>query len=132
MASLTDPGVQELLAAPNYCVISTINKDGSVHDTVVWISAENGSVAVNSATDRVWPRNLERDPRVTVLVFESGNPYNYLEIRGKAMAVREGAVEHINALSKKYMNQDEYPYLQPGEVRVKFVIEPDHIRHMKM
>jgi PPOX class probable F420-dependent enzyme len=132
MASLTDPGVQELLAAPNYCVISTINKDGSVHDTVVWISAENGSVAVNSATDRVWPQNLERDPRVTVLVLESGNPYNYLEIRGKATAVREGAVEHINALTKKYMNQDEYPYLQPGEVRVKFVIEPDHIRHIKM
>jgi PPOX class probable F420-dependent enzyme len=132
MASLTDPGVQELLARPNYCVISTINKNGSIHDTIVWISAENGSVAVNSASDRLWPRNLERDPRVTVLVFDSGNPYNYLEIRGKAKATRDGALDHINALAKKYMDQDEYPYLQPGEERVKFVIEADHVRHVKM
>jgi len=131
MATLNDPEVHELLTQPNYAVISTINANGSVHDTVVWIDAQDGTVAVNSALGRIWPSNLERDPRVTVLVFESGNPYNYLEIRGTANATRNGADEHIDALAQKYIGQDKYPYRRPGEQRVKFVITPEHIRHVK-
>ena len=131
MASLKDQPVRELLEQPNCAVISTLNEDGSILDTVVWISAENGAVAVNSAKGRKWPANLDRDPRVTVLVYEGNNPYNYVEIRGRASATTDGADEHINALTKKYMGQDEYPFRQPGEERVKFVIQPDHVRHQK-
>jgi PPOX class probable F420-dependent enzyme len=131
MANLTDQAVRELLEQPNCAVISTLNADGSILDTVAWINTENGSVAVNSAKGRKWPANLERDPRVTVLVYESGNPYNYVEIRGRATATTEGADEHINALTKKYIGQDEYPFRQPGEERIKFVIAPDHVRHQK-
>ena len=129
MATLNDQPVQELLEQPNHAVISTFNQDGSVHNTVVWISAEDGTVAVNSAIGRKWPANLERDARVNVLVYEQGNPYNYVEIRGSASPTRDGADEHINALTKKYIGQDEYPFRQPGEQRIKFVIQPDHIRH---
>jgi PPOX class probable F420-dependent enzyme len=130
MATLNDPSVRELLEQPNHAVISTLNQDGSVHSTVVWISAEDGTVAVNSARGRKWPANLERDPRVNVVVYEQDNPYNYVEIRGIADATTEGANEHINALSKKYVGQDEFPR-QPGEERIKFVIQPDHVRHQQ-
>jgi len=131
MSTLNDAEVRKLLSEPNYAVVSTLNSDGSVLSTIVWISAEDDSVAVNSAKGRRWPTNLERDPRITALVYEAGNPYNYVEIRGRASATTEGADEHINALTKKYINQDEYPFRQPGEERIKFVIEPDHIRHQK-
>jgi PPOX class probable F420-dependent enzyme len=131
MATLTDPEVQKLLSEPNHAVISTLNQDGSVHSAVAWISAEDGTVAVNSARGRKWPTNLERDPRVNIVVYEQDNPYNYVEIRGSASGTTDGADEHINALSKKYIGQDEYPARQPGEVRIKFVIEPDHVRHQK-
>jgi PPOX class probable F420-dependent enzyme len=131
MATLNDPEVQKLLSEPNHAVVSTINPDGSVLSTIVWISDDDGTVAVNSAEGRKWPTNLERDPRITALVYEDGNPYNYVEIRGTASGSTEGADEHINALAKKYINQDEYPFRQPGEQRVKFVIAPDHIRHQK-
>jgi PPOX class probable F420-dependent enzyme len=131
MATLTDPEVQKLLSEPNHAVISTLNQDGSVHSAVAWISAEDGTVAVNSARGRKWPTNLERDPRVNIVVYEQDNPYNYVEIRGSASATTDGADEHINALSKKYIGQDEYPARQPGEVRIKFVITPDHVRHQK-
>jgi PPOX class probable F420-dependent enzyme len=131
MAKLDDSGVRDLLANPNYAVISTLNSDGTVHNAVIWISAENGSVAVNSAIGRAWPTNLERDPRVNVLVQEAGNPYHYVEIRGTATATTEGADEHIDALAKKYIDQDEYPFRQPGEERIKFVIQPEHVRHQK-
>ena len=131
MASINDSGPSELLAAPNYAVISTFNRDESIHNTVVWISAEDGTIAVNSALGRLWPTNLQRDPRVTVLVYEAGNPYHFVEIRGRAAGTTDGALEHINALAKKYIGQDEYPYLQPGEQRIKFVIEPEHVRYVK-
>ncbi len=131
MATLTDPEVQKLLSEPNHAVISTLNQDGSVHSAVAWISAEGESVAVNSARGRKWPTNLERDPRVNIVVYEQDNPYNYVEIRGSASGTTDGADEHINALSKKYIGQDEYPARQPGEVRIKFVIEPDNVRHQK-
>ncbi len=129
MASLKDQPVRELLEQPNCAVISTLNPDGSILDAVVWINAENGGVAVNSAKGRKWPANLERDPRVTLLVYEGNNPYSYVEIRGRATRTTEGADEHINALTKKYIGQDEYPFRQPGEERIKFVIEPDHVRY---
>jgi PPOX class probable F420-dependent enzyme len=131
MATLKDSEVSTLLSEPNYAVVSTLNEDGSVLSTIVWISAEDGTVAVNSAKGRRWPTNLERDPRITALVYEAGNPYNYVEIRGRATGTTDGADEHINALAKKYINQDEYPFRQPGEERIKFVIEPDNIRHQK-
>ena len=46
-------------------------------------------------------------------------------IRGRvARVTEEGADDHINRLSKKYLGQDKYPYARPGEVRVIFEIEP--------
>jgi PPOX class probable F420-dependent enzyme len=112
-------------------VVSTHDPDGTIHSTIVWVSTENGHVAVNSAIGRKWPTNLQRDPRVTVLVHEADDPYHFVEIRGTAQATTEGADEHINALSKKYIGQDEYPFRQPGEERIKFVIEPERVRHQK-
>src|SRR5438128_665041 len=131
MTSLKDDRARELLESPNYAVISTVNADGSIHDTIVWVGTENGSLSVNSAEGRIWPRNLERNPIVTVLVFETGNPYNFLEVRGTATRASGGADEHINSLAKKYLGVDEYPYRRPGERRVKFVIEPRRVRHVK-
>jgi PPOX class probable F420-dependent enzyme len=131
MSTLNDPEVKKLLDAPNHAALSTLNPDGSIHNTMVWVNEENGALAVNSAVGRKWPANLQRDLRATLLIAEAGNPYNYVEVRGTATATKEGADEHINALTKKYINQDEYPFRQPGEERIKFVITPEHVRHQK-
>lgn len=131
MSNLNDQPVKELLEQPNYAVVSTLNEDGSIHSAIAWVDAGDGKVAVNSAKGRKWPTNLKRDPRINILVYEAGNPYNYVEIRGQAEETTEGADEHINALSKKYIDQDEYPFRQPGEQRVKFVVTPEHVRHQR-
>jgi PPOX class probable F420-dependent enzyme len=131
MATLKDPDVRGLLEKPNYAVVSTHNPDGSIESTVVWVAPENGHVAVNSAIGRKWPENLRRDPRVTLLIRDEHDPYDFVEIRGTAEATTEGADEHINELTKKFIGEDEYPYRQPGEKRIKFVIEPQHVRRVK-
>jgi hypothetical protein len=41
---------------------------GSVQTAPVWVDVQEGLPVVNSAEGRAWPRNLERDPRVTITV----------------------------------------------------------------
>jgi PPOX class probable F420-dependent enzyme len=130
MSEITDAGVQELLAAPNHAVLSSFNSDGTILSTVVWIDYVDGVLAVNSAVGRQWPTNLDRDPRVTVVVLDQANPYHFTEIRGTAAGDTEGAREHIDALSRKYIGKD-YPWLGPGEQRKKFVITPEKVRYVK-
>jgi hypothetical protein len=46
-----------------------------------------------------------------------------------AEATHEGAIEHINMLAKKYIDADEYPYLAPGEQRIRFVLAPERVHY---
>ena len=131
MTTLDDPGVKALLDKPNHAVVSTLGEDGTIHSTVVWVSVEDGRLAVNSALGRKWPTDLERNPTITVLVYDEDNPYDYVEVRGTAEATTEGAFEHIDRLAKKYIGADKYPFLQPGEQRVTFYVNADRIRHQK-
>lgn len=130
MASLDDPGVQHLLASKNHAVVSSLNEDGSIHSTVVWVDVEDGRLAVNSAAGRKWPTNLERDPTVTVTVYDETNPYDYVEVRGRAV-VGTGADAHIDRLAKRYLGADSYPFRQTGEQRVKFLVDASLVRHQK-
>ena len=127
MTTLRDPGVRDLLEQPNYAVVSTHNRNGSIHSTVIWIGLEDGdAVSINSAIGRLWPTNLQRDPRVTLLVYEANNPYRFVEIRGTAQAATDGADEHIDLLSHKYTGQEMNR--RPGERRIKFVVAPERVR----
>jgi PPOX class probable F420-dependent enzyme len=132
MASVDDPGIRELIEQPNCGVISTSNADGSILSAVVWVDLTDGVLAVNSAVGRIWPSNLERDGRATVVVFNPANPYEYVEIRGTAAGTTDGADDHVDRLAQKYLGQDTYPYRQAGEQRIKYVITPDRVRHMKL
>ena len=53
------------------------------------------------------------------------------QIRGKVVDITQsGADQHIDSLAKKYLNQDKYPYGQPGEVRVLYKIELEKVSSM--
>jgi PPOX class probable F420-dependent enzyme len=128
MADLIDGRAEELLKAKNFCHVSTLRKDGSVHTAPVWVDVQDGLPVLNTAEGRAWPKNLERDPRVTLTIQNLENPYQYLEIRGRvAERTHEGADEHIDAMAKKYMDVDEYPLRQPGEQRLIIRVEPEHV-----
>jgi PPOX class probable F420-dependent enzyme len=118
---------EELLKGKNFCHVATLRADGSVHGVPVWVDVQDGRPALNTAEGRVWPRNLERDPRITLTVANSENPYEYLELRGRvAERTHEGADEHIDELAKKYMGVERYPLRRPGEQRLIIRVEPEH------
>ena len=131
MASLDDPGVRALLDKPNHAVVTTLAEDGSPHSTVVWVDVQDGRLALNTAVGRAWPSNLERDPRINVLVYDQGNPYDYVEVRGTATGTLDGADDHIDRLAKKYMDADSYPFRTPDEQRITYLVEADRVRHQK-
>ena len=98
MTEITDAGVQELLGAPNHAVLSSLNPDGTILSTVVWIDYVDGVLAVNSAVGRKWPTNLDRDGRVTVVVIDQQNPYHFTEIRDALEAGDEAHARQLLAL----------------------------------
>lgn len=113
------------LHAKNFANLATLMKDGSPQVTPVWVDYDGTHVLVNSERKRQKVRNLKRDPRVSLSVFDQNNPYSYIEIRGRVAEITEqGGAEHIDKLAKKYMGQDKYPLNQPGDVRVVIKIEP--------
>jgi PPOX class probable F420-dependent enzyme len=130
MSTTVEGRSAELLKDKNFCLVSTIREDGSVHAAPVWVDVQDGKPVLNTAEGRAWPRNLERDPRVTLTVQNMENPYEYVSIRGRvAERTHDGADAHIDALAKKYMGVDEYPLRQPGEQRVIILVEPEHVHH---
>ena len=128
MSASIDERSRELLEAKNFAHVATVARDGTPHVAVVWIDVDGDIVQVNSAEGRDWPANLRRDPRVTIVVANHDNPYEYVTIKGEAVEITpEGADEHIDALAKKYIDKDEYPFRKPGEVRLKIRIRPDKV-----
>jgi PPOX class probable F420-dependent enzyme len=128
MASIDDPAVRALLDGPNHAVISTLNADGSVHSTVVWQELVDGTVGINSALGRRWPTNLERDPRITVVVYATDNPYEYVEIQGTATGTTAGADEQIDRLAHKFTGAASFD--GPAEnVRISFAVQPTRLNY---
>ena len=112
----------------NWGVIATIRDDGSPQATPVWIDYDGEYVLVNSAYGRTKVKNIERDPRATVTVLPAEDQQGgYVMVSGPADLVDEGALDHINMLAKKYLGEDNYPYLGPGERRVIIRIRPERV-----
>lgn len=114
-----------------FCHLATIGTDGRPQVTPVWCDFDGTHVRINTARGRVKDRNLKANPRVALSAQDPENPYRYVQVRGRVTEMTEkGADEHIDALAKKYMGKDKYPYRQPGEVRVMVKITPESVQGM--
>lgn len=133
MAKLTDPAVERLLAPAAYCTVSTLNEDGSITSSIVWFNVEDGRIALNGAEGRRWTTNAADRGTIAFLVADPENPFDYVEVRGRAAVEgdTEAADAHIDRLAMRYLGQESYPFRQPGEVRMRFTVEPTVIRHQK-
>lgn len=108
-----------------FASLATIMPDGSPQVTPVWIDYDGKVVRVNTADGRVKARNMKVGSPVALAIMDPDNPYRYVQIRGRVARVTQaGADAHIDAMAKKYLGQEKYPYGRPGEVRVIGEIEP--------
>jgi PPOX class probable F420-dependent enzyme len=122
---------RDLFNKPAFANLATIMPNGSPQVTPVWFDYDGKHMLVNSAKGRQKDRNMRREPRVSMAIMDPENPYRYLEVRGRVAEITEkGADAHIDKMAKKYLNKDKYPFRQPGEVRVLYKIEPEHVQAM--
>lgn len=117
-----------LLREKHFAELVTLMPDGSPQITPVWVDTDGTNVLINTAAGRLKSRNIDRDPRVAVGVFDPAAPYDrVLNIRGRVISVStDGADAHIDSLAKKYLGADSYPGRTPDEQRVILTIEVDH------
>ncbi len=108
-----------------FLYLATTLSDGSPQVTPVWFNTEAEYILINTAEGRAKDRNMKARPKVAMTIQDPRNPYRYLGIRGEVVShTREGADEHINALSYKYKGT---PYtIPPGQKRIVFRIRPTH------
>jgi PPOX class probable F420-dependent enzyme len=126
MANLSDKQ-REFLENPYVATVTTLRSDGSPHSTIVWVDTDNGNVSFNTAAGRAKERHLRSDPRVSVMVVDPQNPYQWVAVSGPAELTTDGADEQIDKLAKKYLGEDEYPWRNPAEQRIKVRIRPEHV-----
>jgi PPOX class probable F420-dependent enzyme len=115
------------LEEPFYGAVTTLRADGSPHTTVVWVDVDDDGMMFNTAAGRAKVRHLQRDPRVSLIVIDSHDPYRWLSVSGHAEITTEDADEQIDKLAKKYLGKDEYTSRKPGEQRVTARIHAEHI-----
>ena len=108
-----------------FLYLATIMSDGSPQVTPVWFSAGDEYILINTAEGRIKDRNMKARPKIAMTIQDPQDPYRYLGVRGEVVShTREGADEHINALSFKYRGT---PYkFTPGQKRIIFRIQPTH------
>lgn len=116
----------DLFRGKNWGTVVTLRDDGSPHATPVWVDTDGEHVIFNTAIGRAKEQHIRRDPRVSVVVLPAENQQaGYVSVSGTAEIVEEGAYEHIDRMALKYLGQDKYPYLQPGEQRVIVKVTPE-------
>lgn len=118
---------EDLLERPLIMSIATVLADGTPQVTPVWFNYEDGHILFNSAKGRLKDRAIRNTPYVALNIVDPENPMHYLAIRGPVVEItEEGAVEHLNALAKRYLGENTYPF-PADEVRVIYRIKPQHV-----
>ena len=114
--------IRAFLDAPRHAVLSTLAADGAPHQAPIWYAVDGDDLLINSRRERHWPRNLERDGRLSIAVVDADEPNHWVGIKGRATLIREGepAVADIQAMARRYGGQ---PSNFVGQDRVTFRVD---------
>lgn len=117
---MIDPEVKAMAQAANFAALTTLLPSGQPQTQVMWVDCDDEHVLINTEVDRRKFRNVARNPRVTVMIWDRENPYRYAEVRGAVVQTVTGpaARSHIDELSQKYHGR---PY-HPDAIRTERVI----------
>lgn len=122
-----DADVRQLATGPNFGALTTLFADGTPQTQVMWVDADDEHLLVNTEVHRAKFANVQRDPRVTLTIWDQDNPYRYAEVRGRVTGVVGGqeARDHIDACSQRYRGTDYTPTIVSE--RVILQIAPDRV-----
>ena len=124
------PMVLELARGPNFAALTTLLPGGHPQTQVMWIDANEQHLLVNTEVHRQKFRNVGRDPRVTVTIWDMEDPYRFVEVRGEVVEKVKGqeAREHIDELSHKYRGKPYQTRIQSERVVLRIAPSRQVIR----
>ncbi len=107
MASLSDELVKELLDGRYIASLATRNTDGSIHMVAVWYLYEGGRIYIATAARSRKARNLQSDPKVTVMIDSRDVAASRgVQITGTAkMITGESSRQWNGKLHRKYLSE---------------------------
>ncbi|EMA45530.1 pyridoxamine 5'-phosphate oxidase family protein [Halobiforma nitratireducens] len=109
--------------------VSTLLPNGAPHVTPVWIDydADADRLLVNTERGRRKEKNVRNDPRVAVSMTDPDDAYRMVSVTGSVHELTtDGARDHIDELTRRYMDREEYPNEIETE-RVIVSIEPENV-----
>ena len=128
MAATIPEPFKDLFTKVAFAHLATLMPDGSPQVTPVWCDFDGTHIRVNSAKGRVKDKNMRRNRKIALSIMDPANSYRHLDVQGEITEITEqGADAHIDALAKKYLGKDKYPFRAPGEVRVIYKILPKKV-----
>jgi len=128
MSGITDfPETHRDLLDAQVASLATLGRDGFPQVTEIWFLHDEGEIKLSLNTVRVKTRNLQRDPKCSLMVLDLQNPYRYLEVRGTARIEPDDDLTFAHKLGAKY-DTEFWVHDGPGESRVAITIEPARIR----
>ena len=125
---MLDDKTIELATGKNFAIVATNMPSGHPQAQMMWVDCDGENIIFNTEIHRAKFKNLERDPKVTVTIMETGNPWSYSEVRGHVSEIVRGqeARDHIDSMAQRYMGVDDYPNpIQSERVMVK--VAPDRV-----
>jgi PPOX class probable F420-dependent enzyme len=126
MAVTLNEAAAGLIDGKNFATIATLNADGSPQTSVVWVKRDGDTMAFSTTSARLKARNIARDPRVSVTIFDTANPYRFIEIRGTAQLTEDTSRAFQTEISHKYLGEDPPPD-PDGVVRVVVRVIPEKV-----
>ncbi len=123
-----DADTVRLAQGKNLATVVTLMPDGQPQALLTWIDTDGENILINTEPQRQRGRNIRRDPRVTVLLHSSDDPWDWSEVRGHVVESIDGqkARDHIDELSRKYVGKDYGNPIGP-QGRVIYVVKPDKV-----
>ncbi|MEJ3656566.1 PPOX class F420-dependent oxidoreductase [Actinomycetes bacterium KLBMP 9759] len=116
---------RQLLDEPHTAVLATTNSDGSPQSSVIFVKPDGHTVVLSTIRRRLKTRNMERDPRVSLLVAAASG--RYVEIRGHVDITDDPQKTMLHEMYARYMG-GATPPPEPGSERVIVRIHPDKVR----
>src|SRR5687767_14415192 len=122
-SQVVHPMVLELARRQNFAALTTLLPGGHPQTQLMWVDANEQHLLVNTKVHRQKFRNVERDPRVTVTIWDMEDPYRFVEVRGEVVEKVKGqeAREHIDELSHKYRGKPYQTQIQSERVVLRIV-----------
>ncbi len=99
---------RDLFERPVCAVLTTMGPDGRPRSSLVWVDQESGDARFNTTLERQKGRDLLEDPRCSLLVVDPENTGRFIQIRGDAELVADGAIEHLDALTRRYTRHPRF------------------------